>query len=80
MPTDAELKVAARVKDLLREALEVRCLRRHDVAHVHLLRAALSSRYRSLKLASLVALAEDLGYDVVLNFRERPTAQAVQKG
>lgn len=79
MPTDAELKVIARVKDLLREALELRGFRLTDVVHYYLLKDALAKRHRNLSLGSLVILAADLGYEVVIHFREAPSAQPVQK-
>jgi hypothetical protein len=77
--SDAQLRAFARIKDLILDTLEEKCLRFADVQGVSEWTINRATRgNRNLKLSTIVSIAEGMGYEVVINFRE--VAPPVQDG
>jgi hypothetical protein len=75
--SDAQLRAFARVRDLISDVLESRAIRYREVVGVTPWMLTRATRKGNLRIATLVHIAEALGYEVVINFRE--LAPPVQK-
>jgi DNA-binding phage protein len=77
--SDAQLRAFARIRDLILDILADKCLRYADVPGISVWTINRAIRKDSnLKVSTVVSIAEALGYEVVINFRE--VAPAVQDG